>query len=244
MGNVSASLFQQHMSSLDEKRTALFKEKEERLIQKALNKSKHELGAEDSSDEEDKTDHAADETDIAAIMADLAKYKYPFENLIFEGGGNKGLAYCGAIRCLEELGLMSQIKRFAGTSAGAITSALVAVGYNSEDIESFMSEDISHVFLDHAYGYLSLLPNIISGWGWNPGRRFFDWLGDKINDKTGNADLTFFQLYKLRGVELCVVVTNLNHMKAEFCHPKTTPNMSIRLALRMSMSIPGNIVRD
>ena len=26
------------------------------------------------------------------------EYSYPFENLVFEGGGNKGLAYCGAIR--------------------------------------------------------------------------------------------------------------------------------------------------
>lgn len=26
------------------------------------------------------------------------KYVFPFENLVFEGGGNKGLAYCGAVR--------------------------------------------------------------------------------------------------------------------------------------------------
>ena len=26
------------------------------------------------------------------------KYVFPFENIVFEGGGNKGLAYCGAVR--------------------------------------------------------------------------------------------------------------------------------------------------
>ena len=26
------------------------------------------------------------------------KYVFPFENVVFEGGGNKGLAYCGAVR--------------------------------------------------------------------------------------------------------------------------------------------------
>ena len=35
------------------------------------------------------------------------------------------------------------------------------------------------------------------------------------------------------------MVTNVNTMKAEYCHVKTTPNMPVRLAVRMSMSIPG-----
>jgi len=26
------------------------------------------------------------------------KYKYPFENLVFQGGGVKGIAYCGLIK--------------------------------------------------------------------------------------------------------------------------------------------------
>lgn len=39
-----------------------------------------------------------DDVDIAAIAVDYTLYKYPFENIILEGGGNKGLAYCGAIR--------------------------------------------------------------------------------------------------------------------------------------------------
>ena len=39
--------------------------------------------------------------------------------------------------------------------------------------------------------------------------------------------------------ELCVVVTNLNQMSTEYCHPKTTPDMPVRMAVRMSMAIPG-----
>ena len=39
--------------------------------------------------------------------------------------------------------------------------------------------------------------------------------------------------------ELCVVVTNLNQMSTEYCHPKTTPDMAVRMAVRMSMAIPG-----
>ncbi|KAK0061355.1 hypothetical protein Bpfe_009161 [Biomphalaria pfeifferi] len=32
---------------------------------------------------------------------DIKDYDFPFENLIFEGGGNKGLAYIGCIRVLD-----------------------------------------------------------------------------------------------------------------------------------------------
>ena len=42
---------------------------------------------------------------------------------------------------------MDQIKRFAGASAGAMTASLMAVGYNSKDIQGFLSQDMSKMFL-------------------------------------------------------------------------------------------------
>lgn len=36
--------------------------------------------------------------EVKAMSIDPRDHSYPFENLIFEGGGNKGLAYCGAVR--------------------------------------------------------------------------------------------------------------------------------------------------
>lgn len=36
--------------------------------------------------------------DKKARSVDPQLYQYPFESLVFEGGGNKGLAYCGAVR--------------------------------------------------------------------------------------------------------------------------------------------------
>ena len=38
---------------------------------------------------------------------------------------------------------------------------------------------------------------------------------------------------------MCVVVTNLTNMEEEYFHPKTTPDVALRLAIRMSISIPG-----
>lgn len=52
--------------------------------------------------------------------------------LVFEGGGAKGIVHVGALRALEEWGV--EICGVAGTSAGAIVSALIAAGYRSHDL--------------------------------------------------------------------------------------------------------------
>lgn len=51
------------------------------------------------------------------------------------------------LKALEELGLVSQIKRFAGASAGAMTASLLAVGYDSKDLQGFLSQDLSLMLL-------------------------------------------------------------------------------------------------
>ncbi|ESO84597.1 hypothetical protein LOTGIDRAFT_168662 [Lottia gigantea] len=64
-------------------------------------------------------------------------------------------------------------------------------------------------------------------------------MGNHIEKKVGDADITFKQLYKKKGIELCICVTNVNRMDVIFCHVKTTPHLPIRRAVVMSMSIPG-----
>ena len=38
------------------------------------------------------------ERDGHADHVDISLYEYPFENIVFGGGGAKGLAYCGVIQ--------------------------------------------------------------------------------------------------------------------------------------------------
>lgn len=53
---------------------------------------------------------------------------YPFKNLVFEGGGVKGVAYIGAMEVLEDEGILDNIVRVDGTSAGSINAVLFAAG--------------------------------------------------------------------------------------------------------------------
>ncbi|XP_076094801.1 uncharacterized protein LOC143065237 [Mytilus galloprovincialis] len=170
---------------------------------------------------------------------DSTQYRFPFENLVLEGGGVKGLVYCGLGRALEEHGILKQIRRFAGTSIGSICAALYAVGFNSHDVEQIMSINLETLVSDASYGYFSLIPNLLSYYGWHPGSKFLNYLGEVLSVRTDNPDITFSEVYKKFGNELCVVITNVNTMSEEYCHVKTTPDMPIRMAVRMSMSIPG-----
>ncbi len=63
---------------------------------------------------------------------------YEYKNLVLEGGGIPGLAYPGALKGLEEKGIIKNIERVAGTSAGAITALMVSLGYNSYEIDSII----------------------------------------------------------------------------------------------------------
>ena len=56
---------------------------------------------------------------------------YHFRNLVFEGGGVKGIAYIGAMQVLEEKGILTSVQRVGGTSAGAINATLLALGYSN-----------------------------------------------------------------------------------------------------------------
>jgi predicted acylesterase/phospholipase RssA len=66
--------------------------------------------------------------------------------LSLEGGGGAGNAYMGALKALYDLNILqydpdftqSNIKGFAGASAGAITSVLLACGYTPHELEAIM----------------------------------------------------------------------------------------------------------
>ena len=59
-------------------------------------------------------------------------------DLVFEGGGAKGMVFVGA--CEELAGRGHTMGRLLGTSAGAITAALLAAGYTPEEMLDALNE--------------------------------------------------------------------------------------------------------
>ena len=62
-----------------------------------------------------------------------------FRNLVFEGGGVKGIAYVGALQVLEEKKILPGIIRVGGTSAGAINAVLVGLNYSPAETQQILS---------------------------------------------------------------------------------------------------------
>ncbi|MGD9276663.1 MAG: patatin-like phospholipase family protein [Candidatus Pacearchaeota archaeon] len=165
-----------------------------------------------------------------------------FRNLVFEGGGVKGIAYGGALEELEKKKILQKIKRVAGTSAGAITAILISLGYSAKEVTKIISETNFNNFADNDFGFLFDVLRVIRKFGWNKGNKFYNWIGELIKARAGKEDLTFLELHNLIGKnnfrDLYIVGTNLSKQFSEVYSYETSPDMQIREAARISMSIP------
>ena len=177
--------------------------------------------------------------------------KYPFENLVFEGGGVKGIAYVGALEVLEEEGILDNVKNVAGSSAGAIAAALVGLGYKNARLKTILTEIDFMDFFD--LGSLSEQPNVFqrlfSQYGLAKGDAFSSWLEDLFWKIGFKKDLTFKMLDDIITYNdydhldrhcrrIYLTGTNLNTGVSEIYSHETTPDMRIIDAVRISMSCP------
>lgn len=48
-----------------------------------------------------------------------------------------------------------------------------------------------------------------------------------------------FQLYQRTGKELCITGVNVNMLRVDYFHPKTTPDFQIKKAVKLTVAIPG-----
>jgi NTE family protein len=165
-----------------------------------------------------------------------------FHNLVCEGGGVKALAFVGALKCLQEVPDFSdRINHFAGSSAGALTVALIACGYQATELESAL---IAMDFKDKIDG--NILNNVWTTgiyrlwnkYGLFPMDELITWVDGLIAAKLGKPNATFQDLYKHNGHTLVVTTTSVRHAKTLYYSREHHPDMVISEALKRSMSIP------
>ncbi|MEJ8800657.1 patatin-like phospholipase family protein [Pontibacter sp. H249] len=165
-----------------------------------------------------------------------------YKNLVLEGGGVRGIAYGGALAELDSLGILPQIKRVGGTSAGAIQAALLAVGYTPNEITDITFTTPVQQFNDGRFIFFGGTNRLFKQYGWYRGDKFTDWLGKQLEAKTGEADITFAELHALavqnKARDLYVTGTNLTDQCVMVFSHETYPNMQVKHAVRISMSIP------
>lgn len=160
------------------------------------------------------------------------------KNLVFEGAGIRGIAYCGAINELETRNLLLSVEKVGGTSAGAIVALTVSLGYSSNEINNIISSTNFKLFNDGRYFFAGGIARTSKYFGWYRGNKIESWLEKIIAAKTGNADITFAELQNKGYKDLYVTGTCLNKQQLIFFSHETYPNMKVKDAVRISMSIP------
>lgn len=165
---------------------------------------------------------------------------YQFRNLIFEGGGVKGVAYLGALGVLEEKGILPNIERIGGTSAGAIIGVLIGLNFSLKEVEEILLNLDFSKFLDDSVGLVMDSVRLLTEYGWYKGDTFRNWLGDLIAAKTGNPNATFKDIVTVGAgfKEMFFIATNLSTRSSTVFSAEHTPDTCVADAIRMSMSIP------
>lgn len=173
----------------------------------------------------------------------FAQKKYDYKNLVMEGGGVRGLAYAGVFSVLEEKGILQQIEKVGGSSAGAIAGMLVSIGYSANEIDSLMTALPIQKFNDGKWGLVGKYRRFKNDYGIYKGEIFEKWLQQLVKHKTGKPLLTFEQLHLLHlkntlYKDLYCTGTNLSKQQLEIFSYTNTPNMPITLAVRISSNVP------
>jgi NTE family protein len=172
-------------------------------------------------------------------------------DLVFEGGGVKGIGLAGAFSYLDEQGFKPQ--RVAGTSAGAITAALVAAGYSGQELQSLVLEQMKFKsFEDGGRWPVSQALELAAHKGLHPGKYFESWMRERLEDK---GITKFGQLRVPNGdgadapdavqYSLQVIASDITEQRmlvlprdAEEHLGLDPDELEIAAAVRMSMSIP------
>jgi NTE family protein len=167
---------------------------------------------------------------------------YCFKNLVFEGGGAKGIAYLGAMEVLEKKDILKNIERIGGASAGAINALLMGLNYSNDELKEKLMDLDFKMFLDDSPGFIRDIRRLKSKFGWYKGDRFYNWIKDRIREKTGNPNSTFKDIYdgkeENKFKDIYFIGANISTGFAEVYSYEDTPLMEVAKAVRISMSIP------
>lgn len=132
-----------------------------------------------------------------------------YKNLVLSGGGIKGLSIIGAIKYLEDIRILPDIKIYIGSSAGSIISFLAILGYKADEMYKIFCEDydeIMHIDYDN-------ILNIFETYGVNSQEKYRILLQKYLRNMTGLDDITFKQLFRITSREIIITGSNLTEKR-------------------------------
>lgn len=154
--------------------------------------------------------------------------------LVFSGGGVRGYSYVGVLKELVAQGVdLHALTGAGGTSIGALMAALVLTGWSAEELEV-------ELLSVHAKEKIDLsLTSLLTKFGLDTGETLVQYINMLLFRATRCDQLTFEQLFLLKGKRLLVNACDLKRNEELLFTVERTPHVPIAAAVQMSMAVPG-----
>jgi predicted acylesterase/phospholipase RssA len=156
-----------------------------------------------------------------------------YDTIVMSGGGIKGIGLLGSLQYLADKQRLSLIKKFVGTSIGAIIAYFICIGYspielmvilNTKKIIEKIGKSIDILSLIHHGGAMNfyILQEILE---------------EMTLRKIGQL-LTLKQLYEKYAKHLICCSYNYNKRESEYLDYNSYPDLPCITALRMTSNLP------
>ncbi len=161
-----------------------------------------------------------------------------YKNLVISGGGFKTFGLLGALKYYEEkLGNLKMFDNYLGCSAGSFICLFLCLEYNINEI----IENLKDFYYKSKLKTKIKLENIINffeDYGLLDNNFLDDLIEDLLKRKFNKKDITFIEFSKITGKNLIINASNLTEKCEEYFNVDRSPEMSIKLAIKISMCVP------
>lgn len=155
-----------------------------------------------------------------------------YNTIVLSGGGIKGIAMLGSLQYLKNCNLLDNVKKYIGTSIGAILAFLMIIEMEPANL---IVNLVKKKHLKNLKSYS--LVQAFRGNGLLKFERFQVILEEFIYEKFDDIP-SFQEIYERYPIKLYVVTFNYTKNKEEVLSVETHPHMLITEALRMSSNVP------
>lgn len=153
------------------------------------------------------------------------------EELCIGGGGLKGIAFLGALYELDKNGLITNVKKYSGTSIGGFLCILLIIGYTPKELIDIVFKlefsNIKDIDVVCILTHMSLMR----------GDKFKEIVKKTIHEKE-NPNTTLIELYDKYKKELIITVVCIDTAKLEYISYKSDPDITIFKLACMTMCVP------
>jgi predicted acylesterase/phospholipase RssA len=155
-----------------------------------------------------------------------------YKSLCLSGGGVAGFSHIGMLQKLHEKNMLRDVETVVGTSIGAVIGTLLCIGMTPEKMYDLLLP------LDMKLLKFKDLNRFSATFGMDSAEYFIAHIVDMFINQNVSPLLTFADLSTLYRKRLVITGANVTLHTTDYFSVKTSPDMKILDAIRISISIP------